>query len=285
VMAAHAAGRLAEALRPAPASGPDFVSGRSGTVAGRRGRLLAAADSALDVADALSGRLPRLAGAARQAPPTRRVLVAGVQRSANADTMLAARAELATSRHNLEWAIGPGVPGAGKFQNLNAQVAERVAGHDWLLVVDDDVELPRGFLDLFLFCAERFGLRLAQPAHRRDSHTAWPVTLRRPGSVARETGMVEIGPVTAFHRDTFADLLPFPDLRMGWGLDLHWAALARERRWRIGVVDVTPIAHLHPGAGAYDRDPAVAEAREFLASRPYVPAREANRTLIVHRSW
>jgi hypothetical protein len=29
----------------------------------------------------------------------------------------------------------------------------------------------------------------------------------------------------------------------------------------------------------------VAEARAFLADHPYVPADEANRTLVVHRSW
>ena len=37
--------------------------------------------------------------------------------------------------------------------------------------------------------------------------------------------------------------MPFPPLRMGWGLDSHWAALARENGWRLGVVDATPIRH------------------------------------------
>ena len=49
--------------------------------------------------------------------------------------------------------------------------------------------------------------------------------------------------MTAFHRDVFADLLPFPDLRMGWGLDAHWAAVARDRAWPVGIVDATPIQH------------------------------------------
>ena len=201
--------------------------------------------------------------------------------------MDASRAELARSRHDVEFAIAPATPGRGKFENLNAQLSSHpAAGHDWLLVIDDDVVLPAGFLDVFLFCAERFELRIAQPAHRLRSHAAWPVTRRRAGSVARETAFVEIGPVTAFHADTFDDLFPFPDLRMGWGLDVHWAALARERGWRIGVVDAVPVAHaLRPSAAEYDRDRAVAEAREFLAGRPYVPAAEADRTLAVHRTW
>ena len=61
--------------------------------------------------------------------------------------------------------------GGGKFENLNRLLAEHpAAGHDWL-IVDDDVELPRGFLDRFLFLCERFSLtRSAQPAHRLRAH-------------------------------------------------------------------------------------------------------------------
>jgi GT2 family glycosyltransferase len=287
IMAAHSAGRVAEALDPAPAPGPDFLSGRSGTVGGRRATLLGLEDAALDARDVLSGRRAGLAHAARTLPPRRRVLVAGVDRPELDGLMEAARAELAGSRHEVEFAIAPAAAGRGKFENLNAQLAAHPAqDHDWLLVIDDDVELPPNFLDVLLFCAERYELRIAQPAHRRRSHAAWPVTRRRAGSVARETAFVEIGPVTAFHAATFDDLLPFPALRMGWGLDVHWAALARERGWRIGVVDAVPVGHaLRPSATEYDRDRATAEAREFLAGRPYLPAAEADRTLAVHRTW
>jgi GT2 family glycosyltransferase len=287
VMAAHSWGRLEEARDPAPADGPDFLSGHSGTVGGRRAALLGARDVAADLADTLSGRRARLARAAREAPPRRRVLVAGVERPERGGLMRAAQSELALSRHDVRLAIAPGTGGRGKFANLNALLAaEPLRDYDWLLVLDDDVALPRGFLDAFLFCAERFDLGLAQPAHRLRSHAAWEVTRRRPGSVVRETAFVEIGPVTAFHARTFGELLPFPDLQMGWGLDVHWAALARERGWRLGVVDATPIAHAESPAGAaYDRDRAMAEAAAFLASRPYVPGREADRTLATHRTW
>ena len=58
---------------------------------------------------------------------------------------------------------------------------------------------------------------------------------------------------------------------MGWGLDLHWAALARERGWRCGVLDAVAIAHAAaPAADAYSRAAAIAEARAFLAERPYL---------------
>jgi GT2 family glycosyltransferase len=159
--------------------------------------------------------------------------------------------------------------------------------YDWLLVIDDDVVLPHGFLDRLVFLAERFQFDLLQPAHRARSHAAWRITRRRAGVLARETPFVEIGPVTAFARTTYPALLPFPPgLRMGWGLDLHWAALARQHGWRCGVLDALAIRHSAAPAGdAYSRHAAVAEARALLAERPYVKAREAQTTLLTHRRW
>ena len=171
----------------------------------------------------------RLRRAARRTP-VRRVLALSVQRPENAAMTAAIGRELQRSRHQVELRTSPAGE-LGKFENLNRLLALHPAeGHDWLLVLDDDVKLPRGFLDDFVFLCERFSLALAQPAHRLRSHAAWPVTRRHPGSVVRETGFVEIGPVSAFAAATFPVLLPFPPLRMGWGLDTHWAALARRAR-------------------------------------------------------
>jgi hypothetical protein len=104
--------------------------------------------------------------------------------------------------------------------------------------------------------------------------------------VARQTPFVEIGPVSAFARGTFPTLLPFPDVRMGWGLDLHWAALARRHGWRCGVLDAVAIRHsAAPAAEHYSRAAAVAEARTLLAERPYLTAAEAQVTLLTHRRW
>ncbi|HEY3021978.1 MAG TPA: glycosyltransferase family 2 protein [Solirubrobacteraceae bacterium] len=280
VLAAHTLGRVAAALRPAPdPAAPDYLSGRSGTVGGRRAVVRAATDRVLDVLDAPARRRARRAGT-----PRRSVLVLSIVREANASAWRAAERELRASSHAVTIATAP--PGdRGKFENLNALLAaQTLSRYDWVLVVDDDVALPAGFLDAFVALAERFELKLAQPAHRLASHAAWPVTRRRPASLVRETSFVEIGPVTAFHRDAFGVLLPFPPLRMGWGLDVHWSALARERGWRIGVVDATPIGHVAaPAASAYSRADAQREAEAFLAERPYVPRDEADRTLTVHR--
>jgi hypothetical protein len=264
----------------------DFLSGESGTVGGFGALRRAATDAALDALLLASGRNLRLDRASRSNPPKRRVLVLGVERAEHRDLALRIRTELTRSRHDVELRTSDPA-GRGKFQNLNLLLEQHPPhDRDWLLIVDDDIELPTGFLDRFIFLAERYSLDLAQPSHRLASHAAWRVTRRRLGSVVRETRFVEIGPLTAFSRSTFSTLLPFPDLRMGWGLDLHWAALARERSFRCGVVDATPIAHrVAPAASAYSRDQALAEARSFLAHRPYLRAAEAQETLATHRRW
>ena len=263
----------------------DFLSGTSGQVVGIKRTTAAVLSDAFDDVSALAGaRRARLLRASRSLA-RRRVLVLGID-AGPPNLLDAARTELSRSRHHVE--IATTTAGErGKFENLNALLADKPAGeHDWLIVVDDDVALPKGFLDSFLFLAERFALQLAQPAHKHRSHAAWEVTRRRRGSVVRETPFIEIGPVSAFAATTFDVLLPFPATRSGWGLDLHWAAVAREHGWRAGVVDATPVRHgLRPIAASYDRGAAKREAREFLSTRPYLPAREVQRTLVTHRGW
>jgi GT2 family glycosyltransferase len=282
-MAAHALGRAEEAIRPVPPPAVrginDFLSGRSGALGGWRRSGLRLADLALDAEATLTGRRRRLNQAARGEPPTRRVLVLGVVRPQYPNLMAAAQAELGRSRHEVEIALAQ-AGDRGKWENVNALLSEHgIDGRDWVFIIDDDVALPPGFLDRFLCVAERGDLRIAQPAHRRRSQAAWPVTRRRPGADGRETSFVETGPVTAFRLDALASLLPFPPLRAGWGLDTHWSAIARERGWPIGIIDATPIAHtLRPVAGMYSRREAVEEAREFLVGRPYIRRDEA-RTL------
>jgi GT2 family glycosyltransferase len=295
-MVAHSYGRLHEGMRErvaasdqrgAPAD--DFLSGTSGTVGGLDALRRETLDGAIDAWELLSAKRLRLGLASRHAPPLQRVLALGVERPERRELAAAIQAELLRSRHDVELYTRP-ADARGKFENLNlllaAQGGRALDTYDWLLVFDDDVELPRGFLDRFLFLCERFSLTLAQPAHRLNSHAAWPVTRRHARSVVRETAFVEIGPVTAFASRTFGILLPFPELRMGWGLDVHWAALAREHGWRCGVLDAVSIRHgAAPAAASYARGDAVAEARSFLAERPYLSAREADRTLTTHRGW
>jgi GT2 family glycosyltransferase len=290
VLTAHTAGRVREALSelhprhvaPAAAGAEDFLAGTSGVVSGHRGRLRRLADRRLDRRTAARRRVLR--DRARGEGSARRVLAIGVESPDVENTMAATHAELARSRHVVEVRTRMS-SGAGKFENLNELLAEAVLDRvDWLVVVDDDVDLPPSFLDVFLMCCEAGDLKLAQPAQRLSSHAAWDITRRRDHKADwRETTFVEIGPVTAFHRDTFGVILPFPDVRMGWGLDAHWSALAQANGWRIGIVDAVPIGHsLRAVAATYPREEALAEARTFLAGRPYVKRADV-RTLRTRR--
>ena len=262
------------------------LSGESGIVEGPRRR---ARGRMRDVADSLAAALtlaPLRVGIAARRLPRRNLLVLGVYAPDGAAGMARTVARLRDERHRVRFALGalgdrdPALEQetlldnltGGKFENLNALLAATSGpGEDWTLVVDDDVGLPRGFLGGFLACAEGLDLQLAQPAHRHTSHAAWAVTRRERWTLARRTRLVEIGPVTAFHASVAAELLPFPPLRMGWGLDAHWGGLARERGWRLGVVDATPIRHdSRRPATRYDRGAAIAEIADFLPGKPFV---------------
>lgn len=283
---------------PDPAT---FLSGESGTVAGCRARAVGTArDLALDLAQALARTGPALDRLAARTSP-RSVLVTGCYVPGPANRLAEAMPELRSSRHDVLFAFGStgaiepqlaeqtvrGDLGGGKLQNVNRAIeASGVApgSVDWTLVVDDDVVLAPRFLDRFLGLCEALGFDLAQPAQTHMSHAAWRVLRRRRGAVARETNFVEIGPVTAFSRRAAAELLPFPDLRMGWGLDAHWAARARDRGWHLGVADSLPVRHQGRAVAAtYPRAAAIEEGQRFLDGRPYVTTAEGRRTLAVHR--
>ncbi|MET0683936.1 MAG: glycosyltransferase [Solirubrobacteraceae bacterium] len=296
VLSAQTAGRIREALaggdqarRAEAAAGGDaaprggaerldrpYLAGQSGTLGRRDLALGRARDLAADSLTAPRRRLLRRA--ARESPPTRRVHVLGVARPEHRAVTDAIRAELARSRHAVVLHLAAGEPGLGKWQNLRA-APQPSAGTDWLVLVDDDVVLPRHFLDVFLHVAEAHDLKLAQPAHAFASHAAWPVTRRRPGLVARRTRFVEIGPVTAIHADAFPAVLPFPPLAMGWGLDAHWSAAAAEAGLALGIVDATPVRHLRPVAASYPHAVAIAEADAFLADREHIIREEAAQVL------
>jgi hypothetical protein len=277
---------------------PDsFLSGDAGDVSAPWRRVKRTlGEAAFGLADLAAGtrrEADRLAP--RQAPL--RVLVLGVYRPGSllADAVPALTSERHETRMLLgsttradprlaEWTVAEELSG-GKFENVNRLLAEAGDfGPDWTLLVDDDVALPERFLDRFVALCEAFGLQLAQPAQTLRSHSAWKVVRRRPASLVRETRFVEIGPVTGFRREAAAELLPFPELRFGWGLDLHWAAVAAERGWRLGVVDALPVRH-ETGlvASGYSRADAIDEARHFLAERPYLASSAAGEVVAVHR--
>jgi hypothetical protein len=282
-------------IRPDPDT---FLAGDAGDVTDPwRSTKRRLGEVAYEALDTLSGTRRRAARLARSATPRRDVLVIGVYRPGS--LLAEALPALLSERHRVRIALGSTGPAdeplrehtvaenldGGKFENLNRLLeAAGPETPDWTIAIDDDVRVPRAFLDRFVGVCEAFELDLAQPAQTLRSHSAWKVTRRRPATLLRETRFVEIGPVTAFGRAAAAELLPFPELRYGWGLDLHWAALAAQRGWRLGVVDALPVRHeFGVVAAAYAREDAVEEAARFLAERPYLPSERAGDVVAVHR--
>jgi hypothetical protein len=272
----------------------DFTSGQRGSPGGRVLRSLRRLDDRLlDARLALAG--PRLDRLAEEAP-AREILVVSIYRPGGGD-LPRALANLRRTRHSLRLALGstgnahPALAAdtvatslaGGKYENVDAVLRAAGGAAHWTLVVDDDVVLPPRFLDRFVGVCEHLDLAIAQPAQSSASFAAWPHTRRRRGSLARETRFVEIGPVTGFRRDALDALSPFPPLRYGWGLDLHWGAVAEERGWRLGVVDALPVRHEQTAvAASYSSDDAIEEARRFLTGRPFVDSRRAAEVLGTH---
>ena len=180
------------------------------------------------------------ARAARSSPPT--PARARARRRAPAAPRVsrsAIRAELQRSRHrSSSTRARPASAASSRTSTALLDSPSRRAATTGCCVIDDDVELPRGFLDRFLFLCERFSLDLAQPAHRLHSHAAWPVDAAARGQVVRRDAVRRDRPASP--RSRAAPSLcccRSRQLRMGWGLDVHWAALAREHGWRCGVLD------------------------------------------------
>ncbi|MEA2313086.1 MAG: hypothetical protein QOE28_3054 [Solirubrobacteraceae bacterium] len=261
--------------------------------------LKGAADRAVEAAADAAGRTRAIDALAASLPPLD-VLVVGVYLR-TPKRFPDSVAELARSRHRVRIRLGTmasqplpelapvttdaGLTG-GKFANANALI-EGDGGPPprWIVVIDHDARLPEGWLDRFLGLAEAFDLSIAQPALNLRSFYSHPLTRRRPWAVARETRFVEIGPVTALRADAAAHLLPFaPDAGMGWGLDLHWPALAVRHGLRMGIVDAAAVGHEdEPFGASYSAVAASAEADAWLASRESLSRADAIRTLATHR--
>ncbi|WP_197277318.1 glycosyltransferase family 2 protein [Sphingomonas profundi] len=176
-------------------------------------------------------------------PPGRAIVVLVPSDPARPQAVAPIVAELERCRHRIEVRVDDRA--LWRSVKLN-EAAAAASGRDWLLVCDDDVALPPGFVDRFIATAEAAGFLLAQPAHRMHSYASYAVTQRRAASLARRTCYVEIGPVVAIRAGLSRTILPVPETMHGWGVDILWADRARREGWPIGVIDATPIEHLRP---------------------------------------
>lgn len=230
----------------------------------------------------------------------RRVLILGVYLPGITNHAAALSNELLNSRDwevDLHWAaVGTPAPEAQadptlqaltclhsservpKFELLNRLLSElALDDYRYLMVVDDDIELPQGFLDQFLAIQEARDFTLAQPARTHDSFTDHHFVNQLIGVESRPTRFVEIGPLMSLRRDGYKMLLPFDEnAPMGWGLDFVWPLILEQHDRRLGIVDATPIRHaLRKPVSTYDYTNTESAMQAFLDKRAHLTLAEA----------
>jgi hypothetical protein len=236
-----------------------------------------------------------MTAAAADREGARSVLVVGVYLANRENTAHHISRELILSRRwNVEqrWiALGRGDPRAlappttatveppqPKFALLNRVLGrEELDRHEFVVVCDDDIELPEGFLDRYLDLVTRFDLALAQPARTHDSYIDHWFVEQLDGLEARRTRFVEIGPLFSMRRDAARHLLPFSEeSAMGWGYDFVWPVVMEAAGLRMGIVDATPVAHrLRKPVAYYDHASASRAMNAFLSTRSHLSREEA----------
>ncbi|MEP6784570.1 MAG: hypothetical protein ABI898_02395 [Sphingomonadales bacterium] len=221
---------------------------------------------------AIAPKIARLkASAGYAAIPKQRILVAGVQTARRPGSIDCIFATMSRSRHDLVLAVKD-VGGVGKLDNINLLLVDHdLSRFDWVWMIDDDVELPDDFTDVFVAMCTLQDYQIAGPAHRAWSYSGHDVTVRRTGLLAHRTNFVEVGPITAFHKSVFDMVLPLPGLRFGWGIDIYWSRTMEANNWRMGIVDAAALRHTSPVAVTYDWMAARDECEAFLADKGIDP--------------
>jgi hypothetical protein len=154
---------------------------------------------------------------------------------------------------------------------------------DYLLVCDDDIVLPSGFIDRFIDVQSALGFVLAQPSRSRASTYDHEIVRQCPNVIARQTLFVESGPCFSVHRSIFELILPF-DLAspMGWGYEYVWAHRLAANELRMGIIDATPVEHrLRPTAANYDWWTAYEQQQKLLATHAHLSQQECHSVLKV----
>jgi hypothetical protein len=162
---------------------------------------------------------------------------------------------------------------APKFSLLNRLLAKTdLDPHAFVIVCDDDITLPAGFLDRYLELVLRYDFALAQPARTHDSFIDHAFVERLDGLTARWTRFVEIGPLISIRRDAAPVLLPFDQASpMGWGYDFVWPHLTEQAGLKTGIIDAVAVAHnLRRPVAHYDYETARQAMETYLSERPHL---------------
>jgi hypothetical protein len=249
---------------------------------------------------------PAMASVNRAARP--RVLVLGVYLAdkPHVATHLVERFESATTYSvDQVWVAMNGEPDSPQLARVTAhRTHERVPkftlmnlllsrfdwrSYEYVVISDDDITLPHGFLDAFLSLQIKHDLALAQPARTPWSRASHSFVRQKLRTEARVTRFVEIGPITSIRRDLASLLLPFDEESpMGWGYDLVWPLVVEGAGLRLGIVDATPCDHTMRGQAAmYSGSAELVRMGDYLTKRRHLELEDALvvRETIRSSSW
>ena len=165
-----------------------------------------------------------------------------------------------------------------KFELLNRLIKNiNLNDFDVVMVFDDDIILPKNFLDRFLEVQYFCDFSLCQPSRNHNSWIDHPMVEQVKGSLARQTRFVEIGPVFSIRSDAFKLLLPFSEASpMGWGLDFVWPLLIEKNNKKMGIVDAVPIDHsLRKPVQHYDWRSVEDQQEKYLKHTPHLKPESA----------
>jgi len=165
------------------------------------------------------------------------------------------------------------MPKTRKYQAVARIIEDQFKpSHEYVIVIDDDVSLPKDFFDYYFRIVKGLRLILSQPALEKGSFGAFPCNRKIDNAIAHLTSFVETGPVTCFER-RLIDIVPFTEgSPMGWGLDFVWSRMCRDNRWIMGVVDCTPVEHRIRGvATRYSAEKEFHLMRQYLSKKKHVP--------------
>lgn len=172
--------------------------------------------------------------------------------------------------------------GEPKFVLLNRMLSrESLGDYDYVIVCDDDITLPQGFLDNYLGLVTKYDFALAQPARTHDSYIDHRIVEQFDGLVARRTRFVEIGPLFSVRKDIYSAIFPFDETSyMGWGYDFVWPCLIERMGLRMGVVDATPVDHsMRAPVNNYNYEEADGSQSSYMEKHPHLSKHEAFRIL------
>ena len=166
---------------------------------------------------------------------------------------------------------------------INTMINKYSSGtYDYIIITDDDIRLPKNFLDQFLIRQELFDFSLAQPARTPTSLISHTITKQRRDLLARQTLFVEIGPLISIRNDVHDLILPLDEgSPMGWGLDYVWPSLLLDKKKKMGIIDSVPIAHtLRPTGKSYGYDKAKADMENYLSLNSHLKVDESHTVLV-----